>query len=143
MRFRKATQRDVDSLQLFNSKMPEKTTVFGHTLGREFFKSMVRTGLVYLAEDDSKKTIGCLLANADARIQFSNIIHLAIDPEVAKAEVIDGLMKKHIEECKKMNISDVALHTTELGKKNIDMYSNMGFNPEKKFMMLTRQVEGF
>ncbi len=42
-----------------------------------------------------------------------------------------------------MNISDIALHTSELGKKNLDFLTNLGFAQEKKFMVLTKQVEGF
>lgn len=143
VKFRKANQRDVDSLQSFSMTMADEKTVFGHNIGREFFRSIIRTGLVYLAVSDDKRIIGYLLAEADARIQFSNIIHLSIDSNFSKDEIVQGLLIKHYEECQKMNISDIALHTTELGKKNIDLLSNLGFNPEKKFMMLTRQVEGF
>ncbi len=143
MRFRKANQRDVDLLQSFASSMAEQRTVFGHSLGKEFFRSIIRTGLVYMALSDDKKVLGCLLAEADARIQFSNIIYISIDPDTSRDAVVQGLLEKHYEECQKMNISDIALHTTELGKKNIDLLSNLGFSPEKKFMMLTRQVEGF
>ena len=143
MKFRKANQRDVDSLQSFSMVMTDQRTVFGHNLGREFFRSIIRTGLVYLAISDDKQVLGYLLAEADARIQFSNIIHISIDPNVSKDDVVQGLLMKHYEECQKMNISDIALHTTELGKKNLDLLSTLGFSPEKKFMMLTRQVEGF
>ena len=143
MKFRKANQRDVDALQSFATSMTEERTVFGHSLGREFFRSIIRTGLVYIAVSDDKQVLGYLLAEADARIQFSNIIHLSINPDLDKGEVVQGLLAKHYEECQKMNISDIALHTTELGKKNMDLLSTLGFSPEKKFMMLTRQVEGF
>jgi N-acetylglutamate synthase-like GNAT family acetyltransferase len=143
MKFRKANQRDVDALQNFAASTTETRTVFGHSLGREFFRSIIRTGLVYVALSDNKDVLGYLLAEADARIQFSNIIHMSLHPEASKEELVQGLLEKHYEECQKMNISDIALHTTELGKKNLDLLSNLGFAPEKKFMMLTRQVEGF
>ncbi len=143
MKFRKANQRDVESLQAFSASSVESKTVFGHSLGREFFRSIIRTGLVYIALSDKKEVVGYLLAEADARIQFSNIIHMAIRPDLEKEPVVQGLVEKHYEECQKMNISDIALHTSELGEKNIQLLSNLGFSPEKKFMMLTRQVEGF
>ncbi|MFP4117353.1 MAG: hypothetical protein ACLFTR_00355 [Candidatus Woesearchaeota archaeon] len=143
MKFRKATQRDVESLQSFSASTVESKTVFGHSLGREFFRSIIRTGLVYIAISDKKEIVGYLLAEADARIQFSNIIHMSIHQDYDKENIVQGLIEKHYEECQKMNISDIALHTSELGKENIQLLSDLGFNPEKKFMMLTRQVEGF
>ncbi len=143
MKFRKANQRDVDLLQSFSASMVESKTIFGHSLGREFFRSIIRTGLVYVALTDKKEVAGYLLAEADARIQFSNIIHISLNPEFSREDIVQGLLDKHYEECQKMNISDIALHTSELGQDNIDLLSNMGFNPEKKFMVLTRQVDGF
>ena len=143
MKFRKANQRDVEALQNFSASMVDSKTVFGHSLGREFFRSIIRTGLVYIGMSDKKDVVGFLLAEADARIQFSNIIHMAIHPDYDKEDIVRGLVSKHYEECQKMNISDFALHTSELGQENINLLSNLGFNPEKKFMMLTKQVEGF
>lgn len=141
MKFRKANQRDVDSLQAFSCELADKKTVFGHTLGREFFKSMIRTGLVYLAENDTKNVVGCLVANADARIQVSNIVHLSTHPETGNSTIVEGLLDKHFDECKKMNISDVALHTADVGKDNLAMYDNLGFAQEKQFTVLTKQVD--
>ena len=143
MRFRKANQKDVDMLTAFSQEMQEQSTVFGHSLGREFFRSIIRTGLVYIALSNDKELMGYLLAEADARIQFSNIVHISTHPKHKKEELVEGLVEKHYEECQKMNISDIALHTTELGKKNLTLLSELGFNPEKKFMMLTKTVEGF
>ena len=141
MKFRKANQRDVESLQTFTSNSSDKTTLFGHSLGREFFKSIIRTGLVYIAETDKKEMQGYLVAEADARIQFSNIVHMLIHPEACKESIVSGLLNKHYEECKKMNISDIAMHTAK--NQDVDMLSSMGFSTEKEFVMLTRQVDGF
>ncbi|MFP4111489.1 MAG: GNAT family N-acetyltransferase [Candidatus Woesearchaeota archaeon] len=139
MKIRRANQKDLDVLSNFVREANSTTTVHGHTLGKEYFKSVIRGGFVFVAEDQGNCK-GILLADVDARIQFSKIIHVVVHPEENDEEIREALVNKHMNECKKMNICDIALQTSDKEKKTLKFFENMGFSPENKFVLMTRTI---
>lgn len=139
MKVRRANQKDVEMLSNFVHDIKSTCTVYGHTLGKEYFKSLIRSGFVFVAESEGEP-IGMLLAEVDARIQFSNILHVVIHPKFSCDEVRSMLVRKHMDECRKMNISDIALQTPEKEKKALKFFKELGFSAENKFVLLTKSI---
>lgn len=139
MKIRRANQKDVESLSNFVREINSANTAYGHTLGKEYFKSVIRSGFVFVAEEQGKKA-GILLAEVDARIQFSHILHIVIHPEYAEDEIREALVNKHVDECRKMNVCDLALQTPDKEKNALKFFENMGFSAESKFVLLTKNI---
>jgi N-acetylglutamate synthase-like GNAT family acetyltransferase len=139
VKVKRANQKDVENLSKFVRSINSTSTAYGHTLGKEYFKSLIRSGFVFYAEENGE-FIGLLLADVDARIQFSNILHVCMHPEFNNDLVQQALVQKHMDECKKMNISDIALQTPMTEKKTLKFFENMGFNTENKFVLMTRTI---
>ncbi len=139
MKIRRANQKDVIKISTFVKELKANTTSNGHTIGKEYLKSLLRTGFVFYAESD-ETVAGVLLANVDARIQFSNILHMFIHPEHNDAGLKESLVNKHILECKKMNVCDIALQTPETELDVLKFYEQLGFAQENKFVLLTKTI---
>jgi hypothetical protein len=139
LKVKRANQKDVGALSEFVKEIEMANCSTGHTLGKEFFKSLIRSGFIFMAKDDDK-IIGLLLANVDARIQFSNILHVLSHPEFPENDVRNALVQKHMDECKKMNICDIALQAPESEESILKFFLDKGFNAENKFVLLTKTI---
>ena len=139
MKIKRANQKDVQALSNFVREIDSIYTVYGHTLSKEYFKSIIRAGFIFYAEHEGDMK-GILMADVDARIQFSNIIHVVTHPKHTDDEINTALMEKYITECKKMNISDIALQTPETQQKTVEFFKNLGFAQENKFVLMTKSI---
>ena len=124
MKVKRANQKDVGTLSEFVKEIQKVNSSTGHTLGKEYFKSLIRSGFIFMAKEEDK-IIGLLLANVDARIQFSNILNVLTHPKHPENDVRGALVQKHMDECKKMNICDIALQAPESEKSILKFFTDI------------------
>lgn len=127
MHIRKATVRDLSSIEHWIHVSKEVQTPSGHDIGRKYNEELIKNGVGLIAVVE-EHLAGFILAEADKKTGFSYLTYLIVSPKYQGLGLGKRLLKAYIDECKRRHLTFIVTHSPLANKKAIAFYKKRGFS---------------
>lgn len=142
MRIRKAKLTDLPGIERWLHRTKELQSPTGHDLGPSYNRQLIKDGIGLVAEVE-ERLAGFLLAEADRKTGYSELLYLVVVPKYRGRGLGATLLHAYLDTCRKGGIRLVTSLASASNRKAMDFFKKHGFSvgkPMTPFSKTLRQT---